>query len=249
MNQCCALLLISSLLLSMFLVSLVLYSFQYSILLRTATMRLRPPCLILPALWLLLMTFLSLPFGQSWGATDHFVECYCIGITLTFVSWWWWGRVLERMPGDKCHWPPRISESLHPLSPHAAEADCGSGWQMLLDLPVVSSSFFFFFHNVFISIHQTITGVHFKYLVFLLRICTSRKSSSKYYLAIFFLSCIPHCTLEPSHFLNSTEVVLRAENPHESLWNCSAQRGDLIPPIYSFIIYQAWQMVFNVCIR
>lgn len=139
------------------------------------------------------------------------------------------------MPGDKCHLTTSHQRITPSTRPYAAEADCGSGWQMLVRSPCCQFLFFFFlFHNVFISEYiRSSQCTYFKYLYFYLLTVPQESQTKVKHWFIFF--CPVFHTALWAQSLSTAQVVLRAENPHESL-EYSAQLVSILP-IYSFIIY------------
>ena len=139
--------------------------------------------------------------------------------------------VLERMPRDKCHLTTSHQRITPSTRPHAAEADWGSGWQMLVRSPCCQFFFFPFTMYLFVNTSNH-HNVHFKYLIFLFVNCTSRKSEKdKCYWLIFFYPVF-HTALWSPVTLNSPGYP-KSREPTWITWNCSAQWVHLFsPPIY-----------------
>ena len=161
--------------------------------------------------------------------------------------------VLERTPRDKCHLTTSHQRITPSTRPHAAEADCGSGWQRLVRSPCCQFLCFFFLSQcIYFWIHQIITVYILSILYFYL-LTVPQESQTKVNitdLSFFFLSCVPHCTLEPSH--SQQHRLSWEQRTHMNHLELLCTAGVSILPIYSFIIYSgplSWQNREHVCIR
>ena len=124
--------------------------------------------------------------------------------------------VLERMPRDKCHLTTSHQRITPSTRPHAAEADWGSGWQMLVRSPCCQFFFFFLSQCTYLWIHLIITMYILSILYFYLLTVPqeSQKKINVTDLSFFILCSTLHSGAQS---LSTAQAILRAENPHESL--------------------------------
>ena len=137
MNQCCCIIVNQPLLLSDVLgFPLFLYSFQHPIPEDTWGLITLSPYTP-PAR----DHFSDFPFFNDLGSLEDywsFVERYSIGITLTFVLWWWRARGFWRgCPEINTTWPPHVRESLCPHVHRLLRLTVGLDDRCWSDLPAV----------------------------------------------------------------------------------------------------------------
>ena len=107
-------------------------------------------------------------------------------------------------------------------SVHTSTCCWGWLWVWMTDvgqISLLSVPLFFFPFTMYLFLNTSDHhSVHFKYLIFLFVNCTSRKSDKgKYYWFIFFFFVLCSTLHSGAQSLSTAQVVLRAENPHESL--------------------------------
>ena len=148
--------------------------------------------------------------------------------------------VLERTPRDKCHLTTSHQRITPSTRPHAAEADCGSGWQMLVRSPCCQFLCFFFLSQcIYFWIHQIITVYILSILYFYL-LTVPQESQTKVNITdlSFFFCPVFHTALWSPVTLNSTGCP-ESREPTWITWNCSAQRVYLFSPSIHLSFTQA----------